>query len=294
MVTGVGERRDRRRQRRANCRGSCSALSPARSKKRSIARPSSYRRSPCRPVVSTVLVTRALPASQLSLSGARQPRRGTMWATEMSTRRRMVGEVAGPQFSWPAIALVGGTNAATRMVGPLLGPIVFGWLEMKGAFPPALVQLAGAFALAGLPHPAADGRLDLARIPAEIAEGLALRLDQTHHPAGMGITVVARPFAFAYSGLVAPLGISAPSNLAGPRQNAGGSRAGRALCRGGAPIASRHRAHGPASSPSPAARRCSWWHLIVMAPPPSCWLALAAAGAGRLRHRRPSVTCRPR
>src|SRR5580704_13884971 len=30
---------------------------------------------------------------------------GTMWATEMSTRRRMVGEVAGPHRIVPAIAL---------------------------------------------------------------------------------------------------------------------------------------------------------------------------------------------
>ena len=46
---------------------------------------------------------------------------GTMWATEMSTRRRMVGEVAGPHRIVPAIALDSATNAATRIIGPLLG-----------------------------------------------------------------------------------------------------------------------------------------------------------------------------
>jgi MFS family permease len=46
---------------------------------------------------------------------------GTMWATEMSTRRRMVGEVAGPHRIVNAIALDSVTSAATRAIGPLLG-----------------------------------------------------------------------------------------------------------------------------------------------------------------------------
>src|SRR6185503_6305791 len=46
---------------------------------------------------------------------------GTMWSTEMSTRRRMVGEVAGPHRIVPAIALDSATSAATRLIGPLLG-----------------------------------------------------------------------------------------------------------------------------------------------------------------------------
>ena len=98
---------------------------------------------------------------------------GTMWATEMPTRRRMVGEVAGSHRIVPAIALDSATNAATRMVGPLLGGILFGWLGMHGAYTvTALVQFAGAFVLAGLVYPQLMRRLDLVRIPADIAEGL--------------------------------------------------------------------------------------------------------------------------
>ncbi len=135
---------------------------------------------------------------------------GTLWASEMSTRRRMVGEVAGPHRIVPAIALDSATNAATRMVGPLLGGVVFGWLGMKGAYTlTALVQFAGAFALAGLVHPQITRRLDLARIPAEIAEGLAYAWTKPTILLVWGITVVTNAFAFAYSGLVAPLGISA-------------------------------------------------------------------------------------
>jgi MFS family permease len=135
---------------------------------------------------------------------------GTMWSTEMSTRRRMVGEAAGPHRIVPAIALDSATNAATRMIGPLLGGIAFQWLGMKGAYTlTALVQFGGAFALAGLVHPQLTRRLDIARIPAEIAEGLAFARTRPTILLVYGITIVTNAFAFAYSGLVAPLGIGA-------------------------------------------------------------------------------------
>lgn len=132
---------------------------------------------------------------------------GTMWATEMSTRRRMVGEVAGSHRIVNAIALDSATSAATRMIGPLLGGMAFQWLGMKGAYTlTALVQFFGAFAMAGLVHPQVTRRLNLARIPAEIAEGLAFARTRPTILLVFGITIVTNAFAFAYSGLVAPLG----------------------------------------------------------------------------------------
>src|SRR5258708_9142037 len=98
---------------------------------------------------------------------------GTMWATEMSTRRRMVGEVAGPHRIVPAIALDSVTNAATRMIGPLLGGMAFQWLHLRGAYTlTALVQFAGAFVLAGLGHPQLTRRPALPRLPAALLEPL--------------------------------------------------------------------------------------------------------------------------
>lgn len=132
---------------------------------------------------------------------------GTMWATEMSTRRRMVGEVAGPHRIVPAIALDSATSAATRMIGPLLGGLAYQWLHMKGAYAmTALVQFLGAFAMAGLVHPQAVRTLALARIPADIAEGLAFAWTRPTILLVYGITIITNAFAFAYSGLVAPLG----------------------------------------------------------------------------------------
>jgi MFS family permease len=132
---------------------------------------------------------------------------GIMWSTEMSTRRRMVGEVAGPHRIVNAIALDSVTSAATRAVGPLLGGMAFEWLGMKGAYTvTALVQFAGAFAIAGLAHAQVTRRLDLLRIPHEIADGLRFAWTRPTILLVFGVTIVTNAFAFAYSGLVAPLG----------------------------------------------------------------------------------------
>lgn len=133
---------------------------------------------------------------------------GTMWATEMSTRRRMVGEVAGPHRIVPAVAIDSATNAATRLIGPLLGGLAFQWLHMKGAYTlTALVQFGGAFAMASLVHEQITRPLALARIPAEIAEGLRYARTKPLILLVFGVTIVTNTFAFAYSGLVAPLGL---------------------------------------------------------------------------------------
>lgn len=135
---------------------------------------------------------------------------GTMWATEMSTRRRMVGEVAGVHRIVPAIALDSTTSAATRMIGPLLGGFAFQWLGMQGVYAlTALVQFAGAVAMAGLVHTQVTRRLALARIPADISEGLAYARTKPVILLVFGVTVVTNAFAFAYSGLMAPLGLGA-------------------------------------------------------------------------------------
>src|SRR5882757_3293484 len=162
-------------------------------------------------VVSTVLATLAttghLALWHVALGNLIS---GTMWSTEMSTRRRMVGEVAGPHRIVPAIALDSVTNAATRMIGPLLGGMAFQWLHMRGAYTlTALVQFAGAFVLAGLVHPQMTRRLALARIPADIVEGLRFARTKPVILLVLGVTIVTNAFAFSYSGLVAPLGLGA-------------------------------------------------------------------------------------
>lgn len=204
---------------------------------------------------------------------------GTMWSTEMSTRRRMVGEVAGPQRIIPAIALDSATNAATRMVGPLLGGIFFGWLGMKGAYTlTALVQFLGAFALAGLAYSQVTRRLDLARIPADIAEGMAFAWTRNTILLVYGVTVVTNAFAFAYSGLVAPIGsgeFHVSPALVGLLAAAEpiGALAGGALIAAGVVRMDRRLTFAGGSALFMVA-------LIVMALSPSFWLAFAVLVLG--------------
>ena len=204
---------------------------------------------------------------------------GTMWTTEMSTRRRMVGEAAGPHRIVQAIALDSATNAMTRMVGPLLGGLAFQWLGMKGAYSlTALVQFAGAFALAGLVHTQVTRKLAIANIPAEIVEGLRYARTKPLILLVFGITVVTNVFAFAYSGLVAPLGLGefhvSPA-LVGvlAAGEPTGALIGGTLIAAGFLRMDRRLAFAGGSALFMAA-------LIVMAVSPSYWLALAVLIVG--------------
>src|SRR5215468_249487 len=204
---------------------------------------------------------------------------GTMWSTEMSTRRRMVGEVAGPHRIVPAIALDSATNAATRMIGPLLGGLAFQWLGMKGAYTlTALVQFGGAFALAGLVHAQVIRPLALNRIPADIAEGLAFARTRPTILLVYAITIVTNAFAFAYSGLMAPLGLGAfqvsPAlvGLLAAAEPIGSLLGGALIAAGVLRIDRRLMFAGGAAFFMLA--------LIVMALSPSYWLAFAVLVLG--------------
>jgi MFS family permease len=231
-------------------------------------------------VVSTLLATLAtmghLDLWQVALGNLVN---GTMWATEMSTRRRMVGEVAGPHRIVNAIALDSATNAATRMIGPLLGGIAFEWLGMKGAYTlTALVQFFGAFAMAGLVHSQITRRLDLARIPAEIHEGVAFARTKPTILLVFGVTIVTNAFAFAYSSLVAPLGLGAfgvSPALVGLLAAAEplGALLGGGLIAAGLLRMDRRLAFAGGAALFMVA-------LIVMAISPSYWLAFAVLVAG--------------
>jgi predicted MFS family arabinose efflux permease len=59
---------------------------------------------------------------------------GLVWTTDMPVRRRILGDAAGKDRIAPAMSLDSATNNATRMLGPLLGGILYQWLGTGGAF----------------------------------------------------------------------------------------------------------------------------------------------------------------
>ena len=59
---------------------------------------------------------------------------GTCWSLDYPVRRTLVGEFAGPDKIGGGISLDSATNNVTRMLGPGLGGVVFGYLGLQGAF----------------------------------------------------------------------------------------------------------------------------------------------------------------
>lgn len=133
---------------------------------------------------------------------------GTVWATEMSTRRRMCGEAAGPALMGRAVALDSLTNAATRGIGPLVGGAVFAALGAVGAYGVSAVCFAlAALLVRGVPHVQETRRLTLGRVPRDLADGFAFAMADPTVRAVLLVTVVMNAFAFSYGALVAPLAL---------------------------------------------------------------------------------------
>ena len=77
---------------------------------------------------------------------------GVVWSTDMPLRRRLLGDIAGMARIAPAMSLDSATNNATRMMGPLVGGILFQWLGPSGAFALSAAMYACCVALLlGLP-----------------------------------------------------------------------------------------------------------------------------------------------
>lgn len=131
---------------------------------------------------------------------------GSVWATEMAVRRRMVGECAGAVLVSKAVALDSLTNAFARMVGPLLGSVSYARFGLLGAFAiAAACYLVAALLVPGIRHGQEARRLVLSRIPGELAESFAFALRQPTVLVVLGVTATMNLFAFSYIALVAPL-----------------------------------------------------------------------------------------
>jgi MFS family permease len=206
---------------------------------------------------------------------------GTMWSTEMSTRRRMVGEAAGPARIVQAIALDSTTGAATRMIGPLLGGAAFELLGMAGAYGlSAAVQFACGFAILGFVYVQETRPLALGRIATDIAVGLRYARTNALIMLVYAITIIVNAFAFCYSGLVAPIGsgeFKVSPSLVGLLAAAEpiGALAGGMLLATGLVRVDRRLAFVGGSS-------LFFVALVVMAISPSYWLAVAVLVIGGL------------
>src|SRR5438552_9842398 len=98
---------------------------------------------------------------------------GTVWASELAVRRRMIGEVVAADQVTAAVAFDSLTNSIARVLGPLLGGAVFETLGLGGAYLLAtLFYLAASLAELGLEFRQEPRRLRLRGIAADIAAGI--------------------------------------------------------------------------------------------------------------------------
>jgi len=132
---------------------------------------------------------------------------GTVWATEMSVRRRMVSEAAGRERVAQAIALDSVTNNLTRMVGPILGGFLYETVGLTGVYLlTTTLHAASLVLIVGLRYAQERRPLALARIPAEIAEGLQIARARPTVLGALAVTVLVNCFAFSFMAVIPPIG----------------------------------------------------------------------------------------
>jgi len=131
---------------------------------------------------------------------------GIVWATELSGRRRMIGEFAGPALVSRVVALDSLTNSLARILGPLLGSLSYAAFGLAGAYAlSAGSYVVGALMVPGIAYSQKTRELRLARLPREMVQGFAYSIRHTTVLIVVAVTAAMNLFAFSYSAIVPPL-----------------------------------------------------------------------------------------
>jgi MFS family permease len=132
---------------------------------------------------------------------------GTVWSTEMATRRRMVGECVPGAMVSRALALDTTSNSFTRLIGPVIAGTIYQFAGITGAFAfSACVYALAAVLVAGLPYRQEVRKLVLGNVPRDLAEGLSFARRHVIITGVLGVTIAMNLLGFPYSALAAPLG----------------------------------------------------------------------------------------
>ena len=204
-------------------------------------------------IVTGIIVTASTSIAILALSiaGAAQPWHiavaafvcGSVWSTDMSSRRRMVGDIAAPELLGRAIAVDSLAGATTRMIGPLLGAVAYAQFGLTGAYAITVCLTLSNLALAlPLHHHQITRRLSLAGTVRDLLDGLRSAGQQPRVLAVLAVTLVMNMFVFSYSAIIAPFArvvFDAPTSLIGflaAAESLGALIAGIVLTRRSLPI----------------------------------------------------------
>jgi predicted MFS family arabinose efflux permease len=157
-------------------------------------------------VSATIAVLAAFGVVQIWHIGLAALLAGTVWSTEMSTRRRMVGEcVEGAQVP-RALALDTVTNSITRLIGPIAGGAAYQTLGLAGAYAiSAGVYVIAVVLVAGLAYQQASRKIALSDVPRELAEAFAFARGHAIIGGVLAVTIAMNLLGFCYYALVAPI-----------------------------------------------------------------------------------------
>ena len=131
---------------------------------------------------------------------------GTIWATELPGRRRMIGEFGGATQVSRVVALDSLTNSLARIAGPLMGSLAYAELGLAGAYAiSAASYLLGALLVPGIAHAQSTHALTVRRVARDLGQGAVYAVRQRVVLAVLGVTVAMNLFAFSYTAIVPPL-----------------------------------------------------------------------------------------
>ncbi|MCO6416212.1 MFS transporter [Siccirubricoccus sp. KC 17139] len=135
---------------------------------------------------------------------------GLVWTGEMASRRRMLSEAAGEEDLVQAMALDTTTAHTTRMIGPLLGGVLYQWLGIGPAFALASACYGCTFLmLSGVRLPQARRAFRPRQVLLDMAEGVALVRRLPVLRVVVVATVAMNVFAFSFASVLPALGTRA-------------------------------------------------------------------------------------
>ena len=132
---------------------------------------------------------------------------GVFWATDMSVRRRLIGDLSGGSVA-AAMSLDAATGNATRMLGPLLGGLTLQFMGVEGVFLFSAVVYGAVLVLSlGARSPANDGAAaSPASFVQDLAGGVRLVAGDAWLKLVLCVTVVFNMFGFAFTSMIPVVG----------------------------------------------------------------------------------------
>ena len=134
---------------------------------------------------------------------------GVFWAAEMTLRRKLIGEIAGPGRLAQAMSFDYATSNGTRMLGPLAGGVLFETIGMAGVFAGALafylISIAMVFGIAASGADAVGGFRPRAALTAA-GDAMRRALRDNDVTCILAVTVIFNIWGFPYVSMIPVIG----------------------------------------------------------------------------------------